>query len=80
MVEGFVGLREHAGEELVDVRGSGDHVQADVNLLLRGAGREAERVVEQDLGRADLDQQRRQTGQLREQRAGQFVAWILTAR
>ena len=40
VVERLVGLRHHADEVLVDVRRAGDHVQADVDLLLRGAGRE----------------------------------------
>jgi hypothetical protein len=53
--------------------GAGDHVEAHIHLLLGGACDQPERVVEQDLCRADLDEQRRQALEVREDRAGQLV-------
>jgi hypothetical protein len=66
VVEGFVRFGQQTAEVLVDVRGSGNHVQAHVDLLLGRSGDQPQRVVEQHLGRADLDQQRRQAFQVRE--------------
>jgi hypothetical protein len=78
MVERLVGLVHHAGHERVQMRRACDDVQADVDLMFRSSDRQPERVVEQDLGSADLDQQRGQTGQIRQEGAGQLVLRVVT--
>lgn len=58
-IEGLRPLVEHRGEALEDVRDEGRYGQLDRDVIACGAGCEAQRVVEDDLVRADLDEQRR---------------------
>ncbi|MCY1307031.1 hypothetical protein D9M70_569290 [compost metagenome] len=48
-------------------------MQPDIDPLQRGAPREFGRIAEQDLIGADLDQHRRQSGQVAEQRRDQRI-------
>jgi hypothetical protein len=66
-----VGLVEHHGERLEDVRYLGPDLQFDVDVVFGGAGCQPYGVVQQDLVRADLDEQGREPRQVGEDRAGQ---------
>src|SRR3546814_11919697 len=52
----LVALRQEAGEARVHMRHAGADLEVDLDSVGRKCGREFERVVEQDLDRADLDQ------------------------
>ena len=56
-------LVQQRGERLEHVGHAGHHVQGDRDVVAGGPGREPDRVIEEDLVRSGLDQQRRQAGQ-----------------
>ena len=76
-VEREVRLVEPSGEVLEDVGRAGDDLERHVHVRRGRAGREPGGVVEQDLVGPHLDEQRRQTGQVGQERAhaGSAGSW-----
>jgi hypothetical protein len=79
LVERRVRLVETSVVVLVDVREVATDLQRDVDVVGTRAAGQADRVVEQELVRADLDQQRREPGEVGEQRAGQGLRTVAGA-
>ena len=75
-LQGGFGVVQQGGKRLEDVRNAGPDLEFHRDVVLRGAGGKTHRVVQQDLVRPDLDVQRGQSRQIREERAGERRAGI----
>ncbi len=71
LVEGLVGFVQCSEVELEDVRAFGGHLQRHIDVVPAGVRGQPDRVVQEHLMGADLDQQRGKVGQRGEDRAGQ---------
>ena len=79
-VEGLVCLVERPEERLEHVRHRGCDVENDVDVHLPCALGEPYGVIEEELVRADLEQDRREAGQVRVNSGGeQWLVRVLTA-
>jgi hypothetical protein len=74
-VQCLYSLVERFGEDLEHVRRPGGDVEDDVDVRLAGALGEPHRVVQEQLVRAGLEQNRREAGQVRVDR-GASIGWL----
>src|SRR5450755_884769 len=76
LLEGCICLIEQCREALKDMWHSGDDVEADLDVSKGGAFGKTEGVAQQDLMGTRLDQERRQSGKIGEDRTDQRVCRI----